>query len=85
MGSFTEDLESIEFSFEVLGRLGDGTKGRTVTAKDDLCNVVTLKQNGKVQCPPKKGLATMSLEFELQEGWFPEVRSSINLKVIGLC
>ena len=72
-GTFKEDLDSIEVTINIVDYMRDGISG-SFQGADDFCNSwARLEQNGHVQCPPKKGAATIATSIELPRGWVHEV------------
>lgn len=80
-GNFEEDLNSVEVSFQVMAHSSHGETRTMVQGEGDFCKLVSLKQQGIIQCPPKRGLATIFWEITLLQGWIPEVRSVMDMLV----
>ena len=72
-GTFLEDLPSVEMSLDVQIRVDGGQTARILAVKDDFCDWADFDQGGHSSCPPKAGLATISVDVSLARGWIPEV------------
>ena len=72
-GEFEVDVTQINLDFEVEARFPGGHTGKVLTRNDDLCDWATIRQEGRLQCPSKKGSAVITTELMLASIFVPEV------------
>ena len=68
-GTFLSDLSIINMGFELEAHLASGGTSKLMAVEENFCEWMELKQGGVVQCPPRKGDASITYDLVLGRGW----------------
>ncbi|KAL9597808.1 MAG: hypothetical protein Q9219_004885 [cf. Caloplaca sp. 3 TL-2023] len=83
-GTFTQDLPTIDLSFDIQARRKTGQSAQILAVRDKLCDWATIDQAGGRRsggCAARKGAATIKTSMDLARGWIMEATYFIDLKL----